>query len=131
MKCRPLNWTERRWRFSYGRVSRAMIGLAACAAMGCGDSPPAPAPAATAAVRNPPDQTRAVAKPETAPDRDDENQQAVNVEAPAARVQPQVVYRESDNRPQHDDRALAALGIHRYESKHLRLYTDIAPELAR
>jgi hypothetical protein len=43
----------------------------------------------------------------------------------------EVVYRAADGRPVHDDRRLAAFGIHRYESRHLRLYTDIAPEIAR
>jgi len=33
--------------------------------------------------------------------------------------------------PRHDDRKLSARGIHRYESKHLVLYTDIDPEHAR
>jgi len=46
--------------------------------------------------------------------------------APAQRV-----YRASVEMPRYDDRRLASLGIHRYESKHLLLYTDIAPELAR
>src|SRR5262249_62215349 len=33
--------------------------------------------------------------------------------------------------PKHDDRRLAELGIRRYESKHLVLYTDIDPDAAR
>ena len=41
------------------------------------------------------------------------------------------VYRRSDDRPRHDDAALAERGIHVYESKRLKLYTDIAPEIAR
>lgn len=41
------------------------------------------------------------------------------------------VYRRSDDRPQHDDAALAESGIHVYESKRLKLYTDIHPESAR
>ena len=41
------------------------------------------------------------------------------------------VYRRSDDRPQHDDAALAERGIPAYESKRLKLYTDIAPEIAR
>jgi hypothetical protein len=43
----------------------------------------------------------------------------------------ETVYRPADARPVHDDQRLAALGIHRYESRHLRLYTDIAAEIAR
>lgn len=41
------------------------------------------------------------------------------------------VYRPSDDRPQHDDARLAKLGIHKYESKRLKLYTDIDPKAAR
>ncbi len=39
-------------------------------------------------------------------------------------------YRPSDTRPTHDTAALAEIGIKRYASKHLVLYTDIKPELA-
>jgi len=40
------------------------------------------------------------------------------------------VFRPSDIRPQHDDRRAAELGIERYESRHLLLYTDIDPDIA-
>lgn len=40
-------------------------------------------------------------------------------------------FRPDDQRPQFDDAALAVLGIHRYESKRLRLYTDIPAEAAK
>lgn len=43
---------------------------------------------------------------------------------------PQPVYRPSDTRPELDDGQLARVGIHRYESKRLRLYTDIDAQLA-
>ena len=46
-------------------------------------------------------------------------------------VKPQTVYRPNDDRPKHDDTKLKAAGIEKYESKHLRLYTDIDPKLAR
>lgn len=39
-------------------------------------------------------------------------------------------FRPPDDRPRHDDRRLARLGIRRYESKRLRLYTDIDPDIA-
>lgn len=45
--------------------------------------------------------------------------------------EPQQVVRPSDNRPTHDDARLARLGIHKYESKRLRLYTDLDPKIAR
>ncbi len=48
---------------------------------------------------------------------------------PPKTVQP--VYRPSDARGRHDDRRLAELGIHKYESKRLKLYTDIDPQLAK
>ena len=43
---------------------------------------------------------------------------------------PEEVYRTSDNRPRHDDARAAELGIRRYESQHLLLYTDIDPAIA-
>ena len=43
----------------------------------------------------------------------------------ASRVRP------ADTRPQHEDAALAELGIHRYESQCLVLYSDIDPDIAR
>jgi hypothetical protein len=47
--------------------------------------------------------------------------------APAARVN----QRPADDRPQHDDAKLRDLGIHRYESRRLVLYSDIDPAIAR
>jgi len=46
-------------------------------------------------------------------------------------LKPAPVYRPSDTRPKHDDQKLSQLGIKRYESKHLLLYTDIDPKIAR
>lgn len=40
-------------------------------------------------------------------------------------------YRPPDRRPTYDDRRLAAHGIHRFESKRLKLYTDIDSRIAR
>lgn len=50
---------------------------------------------------------------------------------PAVKEPVQRVFRPSVKVPAHDDRRLAQMGIHRYESKHLVLYTDIDPERAR
>lgn len=50
---------------------------------------------------------------------------------PAAKEPVQRVVRPSVKVPAHDDRRLAEMGIHRYESKHLVLYTDIDPERAK
>ncbi len=49
----------------------------------------------------------------------------------AATGAPREVFRPSDTRPRHDDARLREIGIHVYESRRLRLYTDIAPEIAR
>ncbi len=49
---------------------------------------------------------------------------------PAEAEPPQRVFRPTLKAPNHDDGRLAELGIRRYESKHLLLYTDIEPELA-
>lgn len=43
---------------------------------------------------------------------------------------PESVVRPDDARPQHDDARAATLGIDRYESTHLLLYTDIDPQVA-
>lgn len=43
----------------------------------------------------------------------------------------QPVYRPSDIRPRHNDTQLKQAGIHVYESKHLKLYTDIDSKLAK
>ena len=51
---------------------------------------------------------------------------------PAAPVtpQPQQVVRPDDQRPARNDRMLAQLGIRRFESSRLILYTDIDPQVA-
>lgn len=49
----------------------------------------------------------------------------------AQSAKPEPVFRRDDTRPKHDDARAAALGIARYESTHLLLYTDLEPEIAR
>ncbi len=44
---------------------------------------------------------------------------------------PAPIHRPDDQRPKHDDRRLAEAGIRLYESKRLKLYTDIDAEAAR
>ena len=56
---------------------------------------------------------------------DDANQQPVKP-SPV----PQPIFRKSDVRPRHDDAKLAKQDIRVYESKRLKLYTDIDPKLA-
>ncbi|HWL10574.1 MAG TPA: hypothetical protein VNQ76_19365 [Planctomicrobium sp.] len=48
---------------------------------------------------------------------------------PAFRAAP--VYRPDDRRPLRDDARAASLGIQKYTSRHLILYTDIDPQIAR
>ena len=52
-------------------------------------------------------------------------------DVPPVSQQPQPVYRLPDQRPRHDESRLKAAGIQIWESKHLKLYTDIEPDLAR
>lgn len=49
----------------------------------------------------------------------------------AKSAKPEPVFRRDDTRPKHDDARAAELGIKRYESKHLLLYTDLDPDVAR
>ena len=44
---------------------------------------------------------------------------------------PAPVFRPADTRPRHDDKRLAQAGIFKYESKRLKLYTDVDPKIAR
>ncbi len=53
------------------------------------------------------------------------------VAEPVPTVEASPVFRPDDQRPKFDDAALAVLGIQRYESKRLRLYTDIPADVAR
>ena len=41
------------------------------------------------------------------------------------------IYRPDDKRTRHDDARLAAAGVHAFESRHLKLYTDLDREVAR
>lgn len=58
----------------------------------------------------------------------DTESSAVNVACQAA---PQRIYRPDDRRPRHDNAKLAQAGIHLYESKRLKLYTDIDRKIAK
>lgn len=105
-------------------------------------SNPAPAPngaktqtARTGVAASPP--RRALAP---TPQKDDASNQSEVHDDSAGRSQPdslprvdsgQPVFRRDDPPPQHDDAALAELGIRLYTSRHFRLYTDIDPETAR
>jgi hypothetical protein len=110
----------------------ATIGLILA---GCGSDPPGKS-AASPSPRN--DHRKSADDLTPLPDRDDEPPPfaplrkvvitpAVTKPAP----KPQPVFRPSDDRPKHDDARLAKLGIHKYESKRLILYTDVDPKIAK
>lgn len=94
----------------------AIVLLTAGCSPTAAPSPPSttPAPPAVSVAKPPPSKT-VVAQAKPPPQ-------------PAA---PQIVYRPDDQRAKHDDDKLAALGIHRYESKRLVLYTDIPEDQAK
>ena len=46
-------------------------------------------------------------------------------------ARPERIVRPDDRRPRHDDARLVDAGVHIFESKRLKLYTDIDPEVAR
>lgn len=109
-------------------------GWAICLACGCGGSAPSEQPPkrtkpATSAVPS-----RDVPLPsERAPVEDAPSQQAASPEPVTQTVEtavPQQIVRPSDARPRHDDERLQLLGIRKYESKRLKLYTDIDPAVA-
>lgn len=91
---------------------------------GCGTSPPSKK--VTKPAAQPPSAVVPAPKP-----TDDATEDRLPAIAPALKSdQPEAVYRPDDQRPAFDDAALRTVGIHRYESKRLRLYTDIHAEFA-
>lgn len=107
-------------RFSIAAALLCMVVLGGCGGQDAAQTnapPPADKQIANRAEEDPP------AKPEEQSVVEDLSQQIP--------LEPAPVYRPDDDRAQHDDKALAAIGIHLYESKRLKLYTDIDPEIAR
>jgi hypothetical protein len=112
-----------------------LAGLTLCLALsgGCGKSPPAvPAEVATSPGTGLPAGADPDSPVPTAPSLTAET---TGTEGGPERFDPQIapvqVYRPNDVRPQHDDAQLAALGVHRFDSRRLRLYTDIEADKAR
>jgi hypothetical protein len=110
---------------------------------GCGQKSPASAPGAPSSRKSP---TPRAAKPAAndpnkaktgAPATTD----AATTDAAAAKSRdrnaatippaPPRIYRASDPPPVHDDEQLARVGIHKYASRRLVLYSDIPPEKAK
>lgn len=105
-----------------GRLALLSTTIAVC---GCGQTSQPPASAATRPSLAP----TAIPIAETA-----EPVTADSVPTPGAgplQPEPLPVFRPDDQRPKHDDRRLADMGIQRYESQRLVLYTDIDPAAAR
>ena len=103
--------------------------LAVLLLSGCDSKSPPPKTSPSAAVRQKP-------KPKATSKTPAESPKTVAAD-PVAEIEPEKdpepppAFRPPDRRPVHDDAELAAAGIHRYESKRLRLYTDIEPEIAK
>ncbi|MBC8117334.1 MAG: hypothetical protein H7062_23300, partial [Candidatus Saccharimonas sp.] len=106
---------------------------------GCDRSAPPPSlptPAAAKKAESPQSSSlnrRDNQRPGTAANRDatTETDPHAIPEARASASLPEPIHRPDDQRPKHDDRRLAEAGIRLYESKRLKLYTDIDAEAAR
>lgn len=98
------------------------IGLPGC------EHADVPQPASTPAVQN----TKRQDQPKT-PRPAEMKTRVVDSKSDAETppLRPEPVYRPADQRRQHDDARLNAAGVHLFESKRLRLYTDISVESAR
>jgi hypothetical protein len=115
---------------------QAGVGMAVLANCGCGeaDAPATASPAAPAAVDSSSGidaaiEPQPVAAQVEQTDADDEAHVAFQSAVENAEVER--IYRPDDTRPRHDDARAGELGIARYESRRLLLYSDIAPEIAR
>lgn len=88
---------------------------------------------AAAPVASKPRPSKSIRKPGPSeqPEKNIPEPDAVAPSKSAAAEPVQRVVRPTLKTPAHDDARLAGMGIHRYESKRLVLYTDIDPEFAR
>lgn len=116
------------------RTVICVYGLAGLlAAAGCTKAAGTTVPAvSTGKPKSVPHQRAAKKETEATTELDEDSQKVAVQLAEAAKPRPpQRIFRPSVEMPHYNDRRLADLGIRRYESKHLNLYTDIDPELAR
>lgn len=111
-------------RLGHNNSSRCICALLLLVAVGCSPQPVAESPAFETDVPRTPSQS---------------SPEQITLPGPAALAEPVIepslpppepIFRPSDRRPQHDDARAAELGIARYESRRLLLYTDIEPEIA-
>lgn len=108
-----------------------MMFAMAVSAVGCGlQTPNGPGRSAAPTVTPPRDTTKPAAVVSSSPATEAPRPPDLPAisERPVADEAPDL--RPDDNRPRHDDRALAARGIRVYESARLKLYTDIDPAVA-
>mgnify|MGYP002622417612 FL=1 len=122
----------RRWT-----IAVVMLGSATASLTGCHEHSGAP-PAASTFAEVGDEATPQLAAPpaEPAPATESSLDDTVPSEVDAGTTVGQQtvsapVFRPDDARPLHDDQRAEALGILRYESTHLLLYTDIDPQVAR
>ena len=118
------------------RLSPILVTTALVLA-GCGKGPPAKTTAPAESLKSARNDHRKSADDFTPlPGRDDDSPPAppmrkLALGPPVTKPTSQPVFRPSDDRPKHDDARLAKLGIHRYASKRLILYTDVDPKIAK
>lgn len=115
-----------------------VLGLAGLIVAGCEKPAQTPKNVHTRTIE-PPASSRAgqgqSERREAVDDQDAGNSREVPAASlPKTEISPHLVverqYRPSDSRPRHNDERLAHAGIRCFESKRLRLYTDVAPQLA-
>lgn len=128
--------------WSRNRISWLMLALSALVVSGCGGQPKPQTPTADGERPDPGKQSAApgpAKKPSPQPviietpvvnSADPLANDPSNSPTPDSPAAPQQVFRPADERPKHDDKKLEQLGIRRYESKRLILYTDIDPKVA-
>lgn len=121
---------------SWFSVALAVFWLG-CALPGCGRQPSPPQPAQDPNNSAKKDRPEAAEPVTSAPVTKEPTSHAAEPDSepknPFAAVTgdaPQQVFRPNDPRVPHDDRKLAELGIRLFESKRLKLYTDIDPAVA-
>lgn len=124
------------WRPVGPTIGLTVVAVLGFILAGCGQNSPASAPSAKPSKKAPPELAANRPRPELdaielfaqtpSPETNFQKTDGENDRAAVAQV-----YRNSDPPPQHDDQQLAQFGIHKYTSKRLRLYTDIAPEKAQ
>lgn len=87
--------------------------------------------AGTPQAENPPRSVASSALPESVPSTSDGGLQAAPSSTTSKPAENLPQFRPDDTRPVHDEKRLAEAGIHVYESRRLKLYTDLPEKDAR